>query len=98
MSYVPTHLTFGPRQADGWPAFVSEDGKAWAEAQAKAAIALFEGFGRDWVSLDGIREAIFTRQPGLPACFEGVALWDAQYAVAHRAALAAGLKEVWTKR
>lgn len=95
--YVPRYLEFGPRQADGWPTFVSESAKHWCVEKAKEVVALFRSHDREWVDLDDIRRMIFG-EPGRPPELQGVALYDAQYAVAHRAALAADLVQVWTSR
>lgn len=95
MSYVPNYLEYRPRQADGWPAFVTEAGKKYAEDAARECLRTFrEQADRPWVTLDDIQQFIF-HTADRPAEFKGVALWDARLAVAHRAALAAGLTQVW---
>jgi hypothetical protein len=93
--YVPRYLEFGPRQADGWPTFVTNVGKEYCVEQVKQ---YFEALGyRPTATLNNIREAIFG-SPYRPTELRGIALLDAQYAVAHRAALAADLTQVWTSR
>jgi hypothetical protein len=90
--YVPTYLEFGPRQADGWPAFVTEEGKAYA---AEKVAELFDRY--TLVDLDMCHRAVFERRKGQPECFKGVALWDAIYAVCHRAILDNQAEPVWRR-
>ncbi len=95
--YVPGYLEFQPRHPDGWPAFVSETTKSWCVERVHWVMHFWKERRRDWCSLETIREAIFTA-PDRPNELQRVALWDAQYAVAHRAVLAADLNQVWTSR
>jgi len=95
--YVPRYLEFGPRQADGWPDFVAPDTKRWCVEKVGWLVNFWKEHRRDWCDLEHIRQVIFTA-PDRPTELRGVALWDAQYAVAHRAALAADLVQVWTSR
>jgi hypothetical protein len=94
--YTPKYLTFldNSGTADGWPAFVTEDGKFLA-----TNIALFLLRRDRPTHIDEVADRIFKYHPeALPDCFRGVALLDARYAVAHRALLAAAGKQVWVRR
>lgn len=98
LTYVPTYLTYGPRQADGWPEFVTAEGRAWAvEAVIRGWAEIQASITDRWMDLGMAEWAIFDRDEHRPHEFRRVALRDARLAVAHRALLAAGLKEVWVK-
>ncbi len=97
--YVPNYLTLleNAGTVDGWPKWVDTDGKTFAVEQIKAGLQVF-----GQMDLDLARRCIFDdhaayRLTGLtrPASLQGVALWDAIYAVTYRALAAAGSKAVY---
>ena len=96
MSYVPSHLEVLDKSGtvDGWPKWVDEDGKRYAVDQIKAG---FAKYGQ--LDLDLAQRCIFDDWAGTgvskPSNLTGVALWDARYAVTHRALLAANATQVW---
>jgi hypothetical protein len=95
MSYIPSHLEFLNRSGtyDGWPKGIDEDAKTWATEQTKKCL---KKYGQ--VTLQMVADAIFDHniigRTAKPACFH-TGGFDYQYAVAHRALLAAGATSVW---
>jgi hypothetical protein len=67
-------------QYDGWPAFVTEEGKAFATEQVQA---LFDKC--EYVTAGMVKDAIFDSNKRRPECLRGVASWDAIDAVIDRA-------------
>lgn len=86
--YVPGYLSNVERQFDGWPVWVKDEEK---EPLTKAAREVLDMFP-DGVSLDRVYCLIERNHKfdALKAC-----LWDALYAVVHRALLNAEADEVW---
>jgi hypothetical protein len=88
-SYVPDYLIYNERQADGWPNGISS--KTWAEGKIKSLLAT-EG----QVDLELARRELFEASDR-PEDFRNRAMYQYQYAVTHRALLAADGKQVWVK-
>lgn len=90
LTYVPNYLTYGPRQADGWPEGIDEAAKAWAVQQLQDLLDK-----RDYVTLSEAEQAIF--EPRLGEVFIDKVLRDYRYAIVDRALRAAGGRQVWIK-
>lgn len=88
MTYVPSWLTMGDRDATGWPKFVTGDERAWLVEKVKEIVT-----ARGVPTITEIVYWIFTL-PDSPRW----ALIDAQFAATHRALLEAGFTQVWTRR
>lgn len=90
MSYVDTYLTFQPRDKEGWPSYVDEDAKKWCIGSIKSLMKQYpNGIGIYWVN------SHLFRSDDRPDCMRGVSVYDAQYALTHRALLAANCEKVW---
>ena len=94
--YTPGYLTFldNQRSKDGYPEFVTEDGKKYAEKAAADVLRAHKALGRG-APLWAVVEEIFENRVGRPECFKNIALHDAREAVAYRALLAVNAQRVW---
>lgn len=89
MSYVPTHLDFGPRQNDGWPQGITTEGRAWVVEKMKVLLD-----SHRFLTLDTARIILF-EATDRPDDFKGKTLYDYQFATADRALRAADGAQVW---
>lgn len=98
MSYVPTHLKYGPRQADGYPKGISEETKRWAEKFTRAYLEEAKGHSQPWVDLEEIRYHLFNFplfDEHRPEDLKGKPLLDFQNAFADRALRAVDARQVY---
>ena len=96
--YTPTHLQYldRVRAVDGWPPFVTPDGKEYAVRMLRRGL---EKYGQ--MDLDLAHHCVFgdyVRQSDerRPECLS-ICLWDAIYAVTYRALLEVGVRQVFVK-
>lgn len=90
--YEPGYSAYGgERDGRGWPKFVDAEGRAWIVERVKEVLETYPPTTLRVIE----RLAWGNAVNGVPECLRKVSLWEARYAVVHRALLEAGAEELW---
>jgi hypothetical protein len=90
LTYVPSYLTFSPRDGAGWPTFLTIDQKRWLVTEIDLLLR-----ERGALTLNEIFDSLKCKAD---FALKGVCLWDAIYASLDRACRAADAMPTWKLR
>ena len=89
--YTETWMSYGPRDSMGWPTFVTQEARKWLTQKVREKLQGSGPMGLDLL----YRTTWKYPTKDCPECLRNVAVYDAIYAVTHRAALEAGASRVF---